>query len=520
MNYLHLLLLLIPALAIAAIVLRACPKTTATVATAANFLLSVVIFFLYVQHQAANPGGSLMKPFDFDAPWAALPGLPTIHLHFAIDGLNLPLIILATTVSLAAILVSPADCKRNREFFSYLLLMSLGGIGAFLSFDLFFFYIFHEFALIPTFLLIGIWGPQNRSYAAMQITLYLTLGSLLLLGGLVLLVLSVPAEVRTWDMLLLQQNLLVQLKDVSARGDVYTHFIFAYPLLLIGFGILISLFPFHSWAPAGYAAAPPGAAMLHAGVLKKFGVYGLLRIAAPLIHLPTTSINDPVYVSWAGWAGMWQIILILLLVGNILYIGFVTIAQKELQTMLGYSSVMHMGYLFLGLVAFNQVGLCGVVLLMVAHGLSAALLFGLAGEIQQRTGENRMDKLGGLATQAPMLATFFLIGSMASIGLPGLANFSGELLIFMGGFQTYPSVTFLAVWGVVISGIYQLRAVAKIFYGPKPAPLPNAPEVTDLTFTARLPYILLIAALFLFGMAPQILLQIVQPSISKLLGGV
>ncbi|PTY00781.1 NADH-quinone oxidoreductase subunit M [Verrucomicrobia bacterium LW23] len=504
MNILPLFLLIIPTLALVAIVLRTCPKTAATVAATANFFLSAVLFYLYCQMGPA--------PFDFNLPWASFPGLPTIHLHFGLDGLNLPLIVLATTVSLAAILVSPADCKRKEEFFAYLLIMSLGGIGAFLSFDLFFFYIFHEFALIPTFLLIGIWGPQNRAYAAFQITLYLMIGSLVLLAGLILLVLSVPEAARTWDMIALQKAIAESLSNAATAGNTSAMIALSYPFLLIGFGTLVSLFPFHSWAPAGYAAAPPGAAMLHAGVLKKFGLYGLLRIALPLVHAPGTQMEP----TWAAWVAAWQYLLLLLLLGNVLYIGFVTMAQKELQTMLGFSSVMHMGYAFLGLAAYSEIGFAGVVLMMVAHGLSAALLFGLAGEIQQRTGENRMDKLGGLASSAPILATFFLIGSMASIGLPGLANFAGELLIFMAGFKTYPSITFFAIWGVVIGGVYQLRAVASIFYGPAPEGLG---EVKDLTMAARIPYLILIAALFLFGLAPQLLLQIVQPSLSKLFGG-
>jgi len=272
-------------------------------------------------------------------------------------------------------------------------------------------------------------------------------------------------------------------------------------LLLFGLGVLVSLWPLHTWAPLGYGAAPSSAAMLHAGVLKKFGLYGLIRIAIPLLP---------------GGLDAWLPWLLVALLGNIIYIGFVTLAQKELQTMLGFSSVMHMGYLFLGIAAANETSLSGVILLMVAHGLSAALLFGLAGEIQQRTAENRFAELGGLAKRTPFLATAFVIGSMASIGLPGLANFPGELLIFFGSWYRFaPHIMVFVLWGVVLGAVYQLRAVRKVFFGDLPAKFES---ITDVVGTAqRGPYVLLIAALLFLGFFPSILLQVITPAVKLLL---
>ncbi len=232
-----------------------------------------------------------------------------------------------------------------------------------------------------------------------------------------------------------------------------------YLLLLIGFGILISLFPFHTWAPEAYAAAPPPAAMLHAGVLKKFGLYGFLRLAIPMLP---------------EGAHHWTTLLVVLLLGNIIYVGLVTIAQKRLDRMLGYSSVMHMGYIFLGIASFAVLGVTGAVVLIFAHGLSIALLFAIAGELRQRTNTLAFNELGGIAKVMPFAGLAFGLGVFAAIGLPGLANFAAEVMIFFGAFRNgweigrfhiFQIATVLALWGVVISTVYMLRAYRKMFMG-------------------------------------------------------
>ncbi|MEM1057740.1 MAG: NADH-quinone oxidoreductase subunit M [Verrucomicrobiota bacterium] len=504
-----LLLLLIPLAAIFLIMLRCPAKPVAVWGAAANFVYSIVMMGGY--DTTGSAGSKIIDGYQFviKYPWLDLPGLPLISFHLGLDGINAPLVFLCTTVTLAAVSLTPATIKRAPEFFIYVLLMSLGALGAFLSLDLFFFFIFHEFALIPTFLLIGIWGTQNRQFASMQLTLYLTLGSLVLLGGILALVLWSGAN--TFDIVDIQKQLA---NTALSETDQFA----IWPLLLVGFGILISLFPFHTWAPGGYACAPPAAAMMHAGVLKKFGIYGILRVAMPCL--------DPSGAAWAYWEPwLW-----VLLLGNVLFVGYTTVAQKELPLMLGFSSVMHMGYMFLGIATFDLIGLTGVVMLMVAHGLSAALLFAIAGEIQQRTGENRMDQLGGLAKRMPFLATAFVLGSLASVGMPGLANFAGEIMIFFGAFnrinfgayeagQAVPLmiVVILAIWGIVISAIYSLRSISKVFFGDLPE---RYAEVRDLeTFQERAPYILLMAVLLLLGFVPSIITSNAHQSLSLMLGG-
>lgn len=478
-------LLLIPAAAVLLILFRLPAKAVALGAAILNLGVSLALLFGFTPGRAGYQ-------YEQDYSWIQFPGVMNIHFHLGVDGINLPLILLATIVTVAAVAISPADIKRPAEFFSYLMIISLGVIGAFVSLDLFFLYIFHEFALVPTFLLIGIWGSGQRQLASTQLTIYLALGSLVLLAGVVGLVLA--CDIQTFDIPSLQDY-------VRNHPLIYHQQNIIFPLLFIGFGILISLFPFHSWAPSGYASAPPAAAMMHAGILKKFGLYGLIRVVMPL--LPEGAQH------YQGWV-------LALLLGNILYVGLVTLAQTELTTMLGFSSVMHMGYLFLGIAAWNVTGLSGVILLMVAHGLSAALLFGLAGEIQQRTKEIRMSELGGLAKKAPFLGVAFLIGSMASIGLPGLGNFAGEVLIFFGSWKSFSAITFLALWGVVISSVYQLRAVRNVLFGETPS---RFAEVSDINgWCRRAPYVLLIVSSLFLGFFPSYFLNFIQPSVSALLG--
>jgi NADH-quinone oxidoreductase subunit M len=271
--------------------------------------------------------------------------------------------------------------------------------------------------------------------------------------------------------------------------------------LLIGFGVLVSLFPFHSWAPEAYASAPAPAAMLHAGVLKKFGLYGLLRLAIPLVP--------------AG-AQYWTGLLVILLLGNIIYIGLVTIAQKRLDWMLGYSSVMHMGYIFLGFASANILGTTGAALLMFAHGLSIALLFAIAGELRKRTGTLVFEDLGGLAKAMPF-AGLALASRRSSIGLPGLANFAAEIMVFFGAFQTgWDMDQFICSrsppswdFGSGDSSVYMLRAYRSAFMGTMGD---RCKGVVDLRATLRIPVTLLVASLLWLGFFPQSFVRIVSPT--------
>ncbi len=408
-----------------------------------------------------------------------------IRLTLGLNGISLPLFVLAGIVGLAAGLYAiQSGAERLKLYLMLLLIMQAGLMGVFASIDIFFFYFFHELALIPTFIMVGIWGGRDRGYAAMKMTIYLTLGAMLSLLGLIALYVKSGTELKTFDLIALRTMLGQQGLSEVAQQNIFA-------LLLFGFGILVSLWPLHTWAPLGYGAAPSSAAMLHAGVLKKFGLYGLVQIALPLLP---------------QGAAHWACILAWLALGNILIIGFVTMAQRDLKQMVGYSSVMHMGYAFLGIAAFSAMGAGGVVLLMVAHGLSVALLFLLSTSIYHRTHTFDMQAMGGLAQKAPVLAAFFVAATMASIGLPGFANFWGEFTIFIALWDYSPGFTVAAVAGIVISAIYGLRSAARIFFGPQTeefARVAEANPTTDLRWSEKIPALVLLAALLFIGFWPK-----------------
>lgn len=431
-------------------------------------------------------------PADMGADYHFLTGYHTglerfgISLMLGLNGISMPLFLMAGIVGLAAGLYAlQSKAERLPLYLGLLLVMQAGLMGVFASVDVFFFYFFHELALIPTFIMVGVWGGRDRGYAAMKMTIYLTVGAMLSLLGLIALYFKSGADNFT----------IIELhRAITENGmrDGTQSFIFG--LLLFGFGILVSLWPFHTWAPLGYSEAPSSAAMLHAGVLKKFGLYGLVQIALPL--LPAGA---------AVWVGL---LAGLAVFGNLIVIGFVTIAQGDLKKMVGYSSVMHMGYAFLGLACYSVVGIGGVVLMMVAHGLSVALLFLLSTSIHHRTGTFEMSDMGGLVKHAPVLAAFFVTATFASIGLPGLANFWGELAIFVAAWSYSPALTIVAVAGVVISAIYGLRSAARVFFGPESeafAKVVAEKKPTDLCLGEKVPALILLVALLAIGFWPKTL---------------
>jgi NADH-quinone oxidoreductase subunit M len=416
-----------------------------------------------------------------------------IKCKLGVDGINIGLILMGALVAFAAACVSWEIKEREKEYYILLLVMTGGILGAFASLDLFFFYFFHELALVPTFIMIGVWGRgENKNYAAYQITLYLSLGALIALIGLIALYLQLPVEQRTFDI-----REITDYFRSNPMSDGAQHFIF--PLLLFGFGILVSLWPFHTWAPLGYGSAPTATAMLHAGVLKKFGLFGLIRVALPLMP---------------DGARSWLNILALLCLGNILYCGLVAMRQKDLNLLIGNSSVAHMGFVFLGIASLSLVGVTGAVFVMVAHGLLAALTFGLSGYLYQQMGTLDMSRMGGLLQRMPFIGAAMVMAMLAGCGLPGFANFVGEVMVFFGMWQSSLDAAqrfvVLAAWGgLLIGAIYMLRAVRNILHGP----VAEACEsVVDANAWRRLPFVLLLGALLVLGCFPKLLTEKIKPS--------
>ena len=433
-----------------------------------------------------------------------------LQMHLDLPMSNI-MLLLTVVVTFAAIMgLRAPDAKAERSWCISSLLISAGATGAFVSDNLIAFYSFHELALIPTFVMIGCYGRGERRTIAWRATIYLGLASMVLLAGLLLLGVNMGSSTFS------EIASLVYMGKMPADACAISG------LLLLGFGALVSLFPFHSWAAPAYASAPTPIAMLHAGVLKKFGLYGLFMIA----YIFQRHV-------WELF-GCWNNLLLLCLLGNVLWVGYVTVSKTRLDDMLGNSSVMHMGYLFLAFAAFvasngsNTLALKGAGVLMMAHGLSIAMLFLLTGQIERRTNTLEISSLGGLARKMPLLGFLFGLAGMASIGLPLLANFAGEFTIFVSCFQGWEpgessfccgilhtisgwfgglgpvQITLLfALWGLVISAVYMLRAFRRVFEG---SISPVCERATAALSPADITAALLLAALLvLFGIAPDLL---------------
>lgn len=462
------LIVAVPVIAAALIGLLKTPgKPTAIIAAAVMLILSACAIF----GCNACCGSSCTEA----------PALCNLSLDLPLSKIMLALTVLVTFG--AALGLKAPNPAADRSWAISTLLISAGAAGAFMSDNLISFYGFHELALIPTFVMIGYYGRGDRRTIAWTTTIYLGLASMVLLAGILILGFSL----NTWSFsdiaALVDGFTAAGCAPVMEEGGATTAAI-AGLLLLIGFGTLVSLFPFHSWAAPAYASAPTPVAMMHAGVLKKFGLYGLFTLAwamGPLVGY---------------YFGDWVNLLLVLLLGNILWVGYVTVSRTRLDDMLGNSSVMHMGYLFLALAVFinsgaqSELAFKGAALLMLAHGLTIAMLFLLTGQIESQTRTLELDSMGGLAQKLPKLGFFFGLAGLASIGLPLLANFPGEFTIFMscfdgwqpgtgaveggvlgsiaswfGGLGPVQLTLIFALWGLVISAIYMLRAFRRIFTG-------------------------------------------------------
>ncbi|MFO1499444.1 MAG: NADH-quinone oxidoreductase subunit M [Verrucomicrobiota bacterium] len=456
-------------------------RLVALAATLLSMLLAVKAFW---QFSAGTAGYQFVQKVT----WVESLG---ISYHVGADGINIGLILMGAVVAFAAACVSWEIETRHKEFYILLLVMTGGILGAFCSLDLFFFFFFHELALIPTFIMIGVWGRgENRNYATFQITLYLSLGALIALIGLIALYLEAGGQ--TFDIELLTQQLAAN--PVARQTQ---HLIF--PFLLFGFGILVSLWPFHTWAPLGYGSAPTATAMLHAGVLKKFGLYGLIRVAIPLLPEAARS---------------WMVVLAVLSLGNLLHVGLVAMRQRNLNLLIGNSSVAHMGFAFLGLASLSLIGATGTVLVMIAHGFLAALTFALSGYLYRQTRTLEMGEMGGLLRRLPFIGTAFTMAALAGCGLPGFANFVGEVMVFFGAWAPLSAVTVLAVWsGLIIGGVYMLRAVRQILHGPALSRWEGVRDADDPW--RRLPFALLLGCLLVFGVVPRLLTDKIRPAVER-----
>jgi len=442
-------------------------------------------FFLFLRF----PHGSGDYQFLSRRDW--LPELG-ISYQVGVDGIGMTLVLLLALVSTSGAFVSFWIRERVKEYTIFYMVLIASIYGVFTSLDLFFLYLFYEMSVIPMYPLIGIWGSQNKEYASMKLTVYITTGAVLALAGI--LALYGTSGLQTFDLIAIREAFQYHHIQIELQKWIA-------PFLLFGFGVIASLWPFHSWSPIGYAAAPSAVSMLHAGVLKKMGPYLMIRLVF-------TFFPDGARV-WFPWIAILATI-------NILYAAFAAIDQKDLKFLIGFSSVSHMGYVLLGIASANQTALTGTVLLMFSHGVMAASAFALVGYVYEKTHTRMIPELGGLAKKLPFITTCFVMTALASAGVPGFSNFVSELLIFLGAWKDYPWLTVLAVFGILFTAVYLLRAVRKVFFGPLTHEWKGVEDPE--TLVGRLPFVLLLGSLLLFGFWPQGLLRMIQPSVSLLLG--
>jgi NADH-quinone oxidoreductase subunit M len=431
-------------------------------------------------------------------PW--IPSLG-IEYHLAADGISLTLVLLTGIIAITGILFSWDIKDRTREFFAFYLLLIGAVYGVFLSYDLFLLFVFYEIVIIPKYFLIAIWGSTRREYGAMKLALYSFVGSAMVLIGLIAAYVVAGAKTTSLEEL--------------AQFPFSAHFqTLAFPLVFVGFAILAGLWPFHTWAPTGHVAAPTAASMLLAGVVMKLGAYGCLRVAMTMFPLGL----NPWSFHVLGLSS-WRDVFALLAVIGIIYGALVALVQKDFKFVIGYSSVSHMGFILLGLMTLNQIGLSGAVIQMFSHGILAGLLFAVVGRmVYARTHTRDLSALGpmNLSKVIPFAAVTFVVAGMASMGLPGFSGFVAELMIVIGAWHAFPMLAICVGIGIVVGVVYVWRAMQQAFFAEaEPASDPTQHALPPISFPERLGAVILIATSVLIGIYPQVLLNIIVPSLNS-----
>lgn len=468
---------------------NALARILALASAIAGFVLSLVAFL----HHRTGELQTITR-----VPW--IPSLG-IEYHLAADGISLVLVLLTGIVAITGVLFSWDIEERTQDFFAFYLLLIGAVYGVFLSYDLFLLFVFYEIVIIPKYFLIATWGSTRREYGAMKLAIYSFVGSAMVLIGLI--AAYVTAGAKTTSLAAL------------AQFPFSHHFqMLAFPLVFVGFAILAGLWPFHTWAPTGHVAAPTAASMLLAGVVMKLGAYGCLRVAMVLFPHGL----DPWSFHVLG-LGSWRDVFAVLAVIGILYGASVALVQKDFKFVIGYSSVSHMGFILLGLMTLQSIGLSGAVMQMVSHGLIAGLLFAVVGRmVYARTHTREFYRLGpmNLNRAIPFAAVVFVLAGMASMGLPGFSGFVAELMILIGAWHAYPLLAVFVGLGIVLGVVYIWRAMQKAFFSESRAEAhPPDHPMPPITLPERVGAILLLAASVAVGIYPQMLLNVIMPALNS-----
>ena len=436
-------------------------------ASLAMFVLSVYVFFAF-DYRGEQFQGVLAWPWFENVGFLGDNG---VQLKVGVDGIAAPMVLLTGIVILTGTWVSWKQEHRSKDFFILLFVLVAGVYGTFVALDLFFWFLLYETAVLPMYLLIGVWGSGRREYGAMKLMMMLVAASILIFTAIF--GIFTEAGLGTFD--------LPALFDAT-YDPTFQKIMF--PLIVLGCGTLGGIFPLHPWSPDGHAAAPTAVSMLHAGVLMKLGAFGIIRLGFQIMP---------------EGGEFWAPALLTLGIVGALYGAIGALRQTDFKLMTGFSSVSHMGYVFLGLGTLNLIGMSGAVLQMFAHGVMTALFFLLIGALYDQSHDREITHYSGMAKQMPIWAVFFVIAGLASFGLPGLSGFIAEVHIFIGAFRAYPIVGGLAVFTAAITATYLLRMFARTFFGEAD---PRWSGVGEITWTERAGAAVLSISIFALGLWP------------------
>ncbi len=453
------------------------------VALGTSLLTLLLAIFLYATYDVHLGGYQWVEgPF----PW-----LPALGISYFVgaDGLTVPLMLLGGLVLTFGVMVSWNVEDRPREFFSYIMFLGTSVLGVFSSLDLFQLFFFYELAVFPKFLMIAMWGyPKTREYGAMKLTLYLFIGSVISLVGV--LAMYFAAGKGTFNMLELEQA-----GFSLAFQNVW------FPIVFLGFAILGGLFPFHSWAPDGHVAAPTAVSMMLAGVEMKVGAFAALRVAIML--LPEGARN-------------WVWLILALATVNVVYGALIAMIQTDFKYVIGFSSVSHMGLVMIGFATLSREGLMGAGMQMFSHGVMTALFFAIVGMVYERTHTRDISQLGGLFRKMPVVAVGFIIAGLVSMGMPGFSGFAAEFPIFMGAWKVAPIVAIIAVLGVIVTAGYIMLVMRKVFFGQMPVAFEQ--QVANVTAMDKIVVVSLSVIMIALGWFPQALMAgMIQTSVERIL---
>src|SRR5436190_13994503 len=462
-------------------------KHLALAATIVEFALSVPLWWRFVP---AN-GMQFTQVFTWIPAWG-------IHYRVGVDGISLFLVLLTTFLTPLSVLGSyQYITKRERAFYALLLVLTTGMIGVFVALDLCLFYVMWEVMLIPVYFLIGVWGGENRLYAAIKFFIYTFFGSLLMLVAILLLYLHTGRVTGVYSFS--YAHLLTQ---ISTLGRAAWWFFGAF---FLAFAIKVPMFPFHTWLPDAHVEAPTAGSVLLAGILLKMGTYGFLRFALPFF--PGVALHPTVQAA----------IVALALIG-ILYGGLVAMVQPDFKKLIAYSSVAHLGFVMLGIWALTVQSVEGALLVMINHGISTGALFFLVGMLYERRHSRLIEAFGGIAKVVPMLAAVLTLVSLSSIGLPATNGFVGEFLVLLGSFRTYPLAVIIATGGVVVAAMYLLPALQRVMFNPLDKSVNE--KLADLSLREIAVLVPLLACIVWIGVYPKPILQRMEPSARQLVQSV